>query len=127
MKLPVEQSSTHPCTSSRLADTYPRLGIETALKHYTADIRAFRNSKLPLKKSDPWMLERYFHIDDFNTAKAFRILVCGQAGVGKSTLINHVFGIDLVRSNAIAFDIHDQNLIEEIDQCVPQEAWHARY
>jgi predicted GTPase len=28
--------------------------------------------------------------------KAFRILVCGKTGVGKSTLINKVFGVELV-------------------------------
>ena len=86
-----------------LADTYPRLGIETALKRHTADIYAFRNSKLQLKERDPWLLDTYFHIDDFTMAKAFRILVCGQTGIGKSTLINNVFGIDLVCCNTIAF------------------------
>lgn len=29
----------------------------------------------------------------------FRILVCGNAGVGKSTIINRVFGIDVVSSS----------------------------
>jgi predicted GTPase len=29
--------------------------------------------------------------------KAFRILVCGKTGVGKSTLINKVFGVEMVR------------------------------
>jgi ribosome biogenesis GTPase A len=28
--------------------------------------------------------------------KAFRILVCGKTGVGKSTLINKVFGVEMV-------------------------------
>ena len=32
-----------------------------------------------------------------NGVKAFRILVCGKTGVGKSTLINKVFGVEIVR------------------------------
>lgn len=28
--------------------------------------------------------------------KAFRILVCGKTGVGKSSLINAVFAVDMV-------------------------------
>ena len=33
--------------------------------------------------------------------KAFRILVCGKTGVGKSTLINRVFGVEDMVGNII--------------------------
>lgn len=33
--------------------------------------------------------------------KAFRILVCGKTGVGKSTLINKVFGVEMVRKISV--------------------------
>ena len=41
----------------------------------------------------PWFLDWDLDQGDL---KAFRALVCGKAGVGKSTLINEVFGLDLV-------------------------------
>ena len=34
---------------------------------------------------------------DIEEAGAIRILVCGNTGVGKSTLINEVFGVEVVR------------------------------
>lgn len=42
--------------------------------------------------------------------KAFRILVCGKTGVGKSTLINKVFGVEMTEeSNNYAQGQHDIN------------------
>lgn len=39
--------------------------------------------------------------DSFDDAKpgAIRILVCGNTGVGKSTLINEIFRVELVRTH----------------------------
>ena len=34
---------------------------------------------------------------DIEEPGAIRILVCGNTGVGKSTLINEVFGVEVVR------------------------------
>lgn len=51
-----------------------------------------------MKTLDPWTVERVFRRGDFKELKAFRILVCGRAGIGKSTLINRVFGKDMVCS-----------------------------
>ncbi|KAI8634072.1 hypothetical protein F5Y19DRAFT_411898 [Xylariaceae sp. FL1651] len=42
--------------------------------------------------------------------KAFRILVCGKTGVGKSTLINKVFGVEMTEeSTTYAQGVHDIN------------------
>ncbi|KAJ2978323.1 hypothetical protein NUW58_g7534 [Xylaria curta] len=42
--------------------------------------------------------------------KAFRILVCGKTGVGKSTLINKVFGVEMTEESAsYAQGVHDIN------------------
>ncbi|ETN38794.1 uncharacterized protein HMPREF1541_06833 [Cyphellophora europaea CBS 101466] len=42
--------------------------------------------------------------------KAFRILVCGKTGVGKSTLINKVFGVEMTEeSTSYAQGAHDIN------------------
>ena len=85
-----------------LADTYSKLGIKQALKHYVDDINGFRTSYVQGEERDPWIVERRFDLGDFNNLKDFRILVCGQAGVGKSTLINKVFGINMVSQELLA-------------------------
>lgn len=36
-------------------------------------------------------------MDTDSNLKAIRILICGNAGVGKSTLLNKVFGLPLMR------------------------------
>jgi predicted GTPase len=46
--------------------------------------------------------------------KAFRILVCGKTGVGKSTLINKVFGVEMT-DESLSYDqgVHDINVAFE--------------
>lgn len=44
------------------------------------------------------------------SVKAFRILVCGKTGVGKSTLINKVFGVEMTEeSTTYSQGVHDIN------------------
>ncbi|KAK4888693.1 hypothetical protein LTR27_012432 [Elasticomyces elasticus] len=46
-------------------------------------------------------------IDDVPHPGAIRVLVCGNTGVGKSTLINKVFGVDVTQSSDRFRGIHD--------------------
>jgi polynucleotide 5'-kinase involved in rRNA processing len=55
---------------------------------------AFWTSNMPIEYRDPWNRDGLFGTD--HRKPHFRVLVCGQAGAGKSTLINKVFGIDMV-------------------------------
>lgn len=64
------------------------------MKHFERDIIRFRNEQHPSVR-DPWLtleMEAAPQAD----VKACRILVCGRTGVGKSTLINKVFGVPMV-------------------------------
>jgi len=55
----------------------------------------------------PWMQDSELLASG---VKAFRILVCGKTGVGKSTLINKVFGVEMTEeSNTYAQGNHDIN------------------
>ncbi|CAD0026928.1 unnamed protein product, partial [Aureobasidium pullulans] len=73
-------------------DVYARHGIELAMKPFQKDIDRFRDEQHSDMR-DPWltMLEAAPQGD----VKACRILVCGRTGVGKSTLINKVFGVPM--------------------------------
>jgi predicted GTPase len=89
------------------------LGIAQGLRLYLADLNKFRIAGLVREKLDPWLRERRLDSGsvDFDNLRDFRILVCGKAGVGKSTLINKVFGIPLVSPKISSYNI-DKILIE---------------
>ena len=78
------------------------LGISQSLKPYMADLNDFRIGCFVNEELDPWLRERSLNNGniDFEHLRDFRILVCGKAGVGKSTLINKVFGVPLVSPKA---------------------------
>ncbi|KAK7436389.1 hypothetical protein Landi51_12566 [Colletotrichum acutatum] len=82
-----------------LSDTYPTLGIQEALESLKKPLDDFRKTSNMTyisdngdAKIDPW-------IRDFlsNKVTTCRILVCGNTGVGKSTLLNRVFGITMTQ------------------------------
>jgi hypothetical protein len=59
----------------------------------------------------PWLRDMQLQASG---VKAFRILVCGKTGVGKSTLINRVFGVEMT-SESDSYDqgVHDINVAFE--------------
>jgi hypothetical protein len=82
------------------SDLYGRLGISDALASILDELTVFRDAKMIKKgptKLDPWIAETDFGSLGMSTLKDCRVLVCGRAGVGKSTLINRVFGVPVVR------------------------------
>lgn len=78
-----------------ILETYPRLGIEKALKDLKENLQEFRVAYLMSTGPDPWVREREFEMK----MRSCRILICGNTGVGKSTLLNRVFGIPMVSTH----------------------------
>ncbi|KAL1615001.1 hypothetical protein SLS54_009342 [Diplodia seriata] len=78
-----------------IMETYPRLGIQKALKDVQEHLQKFRTSCLISTGSEPWIKTREFEMK----MPSCRILICGNAGVGKSTLLNRVFGIPMSEEN----------------------------
>lgn len=74
-------------------DIYPRyLKVNELPRELSLDLQRFRETKLLKEKQfDPWVSA--YNLDHLPKC---RILVCGATGVGKSTLLNAVFGIELV-------------------------------
>ncbi|KAH8896881.1 hypothetical protein GQ53DRAFT_639405 [Thozetella sp. PMI_491] len=59
----------------------------------------------------PWLQDMQLQASG---VKAFRILVCGKTGVGKSTLINKVFGVEMTEeSKTYEQGVHDINVAFE--------------
>lgn len=87
----------HPSLFSIL-DRTPILFEQARFKPYKALLADFEvNCMRSSSEGDaPWL--QGSELLDSNV-KAFRILVCGKTGVGKSTLINKVFGVEMVWAN----------------------------
>lgn len=78
-----------------LLDTYPTWGFTAAFAHLgSTQVDSFRDEIQAANGSKffPWLLESNF----VSRFQQVRILICGRSGVGKSTLLNRIFGVDLV-------------------------------
>ena len=74
-------------------DTYPQIYYNSTDLGYRADIELFRNLAIPDTQETFWDQT----LPTFRgKVSAVRILICGNTGVGKSTIINRVFGVALV-------------------------------
>lgn len=91
-----------------VSDLYDRLGISDPLASYMDDLIEFRKIKLKRRGNfslDPWRAD----VGDVGSfeLKTCRVLVCGRAGVGKSTLINKVFGTIVTQESYNDHGVHD--------------------
>ncbi|KAI1353999.1 hypothetical protein F5Y01DRAFT_34828 [Xylaria sp. FL0043] len=83
---------------------YYNQGVFKARKR---DISGFLECIDDQGKPLPWLDGLSLHESGVN---AFRILVCGKTGVGKSTLINKVFGVEMTEeSTTYSQGVHDIN------------------
>lgn len=73
-------------------DEYSTVFLDSKALPFRNEIEELRDTVLT---EDVFWNER--EIVDTEDRGAIRILVCGNTGVGKSTLINEVFGAELVR------------------------------
>ncbi|WQF79485.1 Putative GTP binding domain, Tle1 phospholipase, P-loop containing nucleoside triphosphate hydrolase [Colletotrichum destructivum] len=83
-----------------LLDTYPMLGIKEALQCFGEQLKSFKRDFMTFVSSeqdipsDPWVRDI---LPEHSTC---RILICGNTGVGKSTLLNKVFGLPMTQENS---------------------------
>ncbi|KAM0574254.1 hypothetical protein ACHAP9_001587 [Verticillium nonalfalfae] len=97
-----------------LKDTYPSLGIKDALQKMEDRLEDFSSQFQSPEHSNffPWLLERTLK----TRYEQVRILICGRSGVGKSTLLNRIFGMKMTVENEDTRGIHDMEQGFESDQ-----------
>ncbi len=69
-------------------------------------IASFRNQALVSQQDIPWIVDNDMRWVEPGMG-TFRILVCGKSGVGKSTLINRVFGANVVSDLSVTCSFRD--------------------
>ncbi|SPJ88880.1 uncharacterized protein FTOL_12775 [Fusarium torulosum] len=96
-----------------ILDRYPRHNDLNNFKLLKKPISNFQESYLIAEEDAlaPWLRDMQL---EASGVKAFRILVCGKTGVGKSTLINKVFGVEMT-DESLSYDqgVHDINVAFE--------------
>lgn len=87
-----------------LLDRYPRFYEHSHVKSLRKKLAEYRDRSLQETEAGlpPWLEGLQLQASG---VKAFRILVCGKTGVGKSTLINKVFGVELVPCCSLVPDL----------------------
>ncbi|KAM0426584.1 hypothetical protein ACHAPT_008277 [Fusarium lateritium] len=94
-------------------DRYPRYFELPNLRALKVQISNFQETYLVEDSESlaPWLRDMQLQASG---VKAFRILVCGKTGVGKSTLINKVFGVEMTdESLSYQQGVHDINVAFE--------------
>ncbi|KAK5630696.1 hypothetical protein RRF57_006411 [Xylaria bambusicola] len=102
-----------------VSDVYDRLGFTGELNQYNDGLNTFRDHSFVKQEvqgsayMDPWRAT----LADLGgpELKNCRVLVCGRAGVGKSTLINKVFGSIVTTESSNDHGIHDVDEGFEMD------------
>ncbi|TQN63661.1 Translocase of chloroplast 90, partial [Colletotrichum shisoi] len=83
-----------------LLDTYPMLGIKEALQGFSEQLKSFKRECMTFVLSEPDMPSDPWVRDILPEHSTCRILICGNTGVGKSTLLNKVFGLPMTQENS---------------------------
>ncbi|KAI1266036.1 hypothetical protein F5Y18DRAFT_35462 [Xylariaceae sp. FL1019] len=99
-------SIIHPAMFTML-DRNPRFYDQGVFKAKKGELSAYLECIDDQGKTAPWLEGMELQASG---VKAFRILVCGKTGVGKSTLINKVFGVEMTEeSTTYSQGVHDIN------------------
>ncbi|KAI0147663.1 hypothetical protein GGR57DRAFT_493783 [Xylariaceae sp. FL1272] len=99
-------SIIHPAMFTML-DRNPRYYDQGVFKAKKGELSAYLECIDDQGKPSPWLEGMELQASG---VKAFRILVCGKTGVGKSTLINKVFGVEMTEeSTTYSQGVHDIN------------------
>ena len=91
-----------------ILDRHSRFYEQALFKHRKKDLADFQERCMQdTEDVQPWLEGLQLQASG---VKAFRILVCGKTGVGKSTLINKVFGVEMTEeSTSYTQGVHDIN------------------
>lgn len=114
--------SIHPSVYL-LLDTNKRISSSSETWSFHQQLSAVRTSVIS-DESQVWWKSSVVSEDEIDPQTKFRILVCGDAGVGKSTLINILLGVPNLVS---LVHEHRDALIVLIDTRIPNRTRRTRH